>query len=326
MQEDAARRPETATSNVSSYNDSNVSNTGAPLPSMMPAVPAAQAAPAGAAGASPTTILDVSAPPPALIMPSAVAPPVMVVVVPNSDAQLPMPPPPPYDAAGNGDKGPANVKGPDKGPDKGPEKEPMLLLDVTGSMTWAASAKDDRISRKAVVGEAIRGIVHRLGVLDSQADKEKESEGGEGGGLFTVTFADGSAKELGDLNAGNLTSKWNSINWGGGTAILPGWTLLKQHYQEEFGKLPESDQPQMVVLVITDGVADDTDAFAAALRNEAAGRVFVELAIIGYGEEHDRAVDLYRKIAANNAHLRVIPFASETDPDKIANELTQMFQ
>jgi len=41
------------------------------------------------------------------------------------------------------------------------------------------------------------------------------------------------------------------------------------------------------------------------------GRVFVVLAIVGYGREHDQAYAEYRQIEANNklGHLRVVPLA-----------------
>src|SRR5207245_4196390 len=74
------------------------------------------------------------------------------------------------------------------------EKEPMLLLDTTGSMNYG-SAANDPTPRKDVIREAISLIVERLAAADSQAAEEEE-----GGGLRTVTFADGQAHDLGDLH------------------------------------------------------------------------------------------------------------------------------
>src|SRR6476659_718553 len=95
------------------------------------------------------------------------------------------------------------------------EKEPMLLLDTTGSMNYG-SADNDPTPRKDVIREAISIIVERLGAEDSQAAEEEE-----GGGLRTVTFADGQARDIGDLNPDNLQEKWNHIRWAGGTRIMP---------------------------------------------------------------------------------------------------------
>ncbi len=85
------------------------------------------------------------------------------------------------------------------------EKEPMLLLDTTGSMNFATS-EHDKTPRKNTIREAISLIVDRLAAADSQAAEEEE-----GGGLRTITVADGRAHDLGDLNPDNLIQKWNMI-------------------------------------------------------------------------------------------------------------------
>src|SRR5215469_3943098 len=106
----------------------------------------------------------------------------------------------------------------------GQEKEPMLLLDTTGSMNWATS-ETDTTPRKNTIREAISIIVSRLAAIDSQAAKE---EGG--GGLRTITFADGKAYDIEDLNPTNLQDKWNRIHWAGGTRIMPGFNMLLKTY------------------------------------------------------------------------------------------------
>jgi len=200
------------------------------------------------------------------------------------------------------------------------EKEPMLLLDVTGSMQLGTS-KDDPTPRCDTVKEAIRLIVDELAKKDSQAEKE---EGG--GGLLTITFAGGEAKELGDLNPKNLKEKWEKIEWSGRTVVMPGWLKVKETFMEEFGKRPPESRPTLLCLIITDGDAEDTDTFAATMAKEAAENVFVGLAIIGFGDEHDRAIAAYQRIAAQNKHVRVIPFGSETDPRKISRELMKLIE
>jgi len=201
----------------------------------------------------------------------------------------------------------------------GQEKEPMLLLDTTGSMNWATS-ETDTTPRKNTIREAISIIVSRLAAIDSQAAKE---EGG--GGLRTITFADGKAYDIEDLNPNNLQDKWNRIHWAGGTRIMPGFNMLLKTYIDEFGKEPQEERPLLLALVITDGEADDTDGFRNTVAR-AAGSMYVVLAIIGYGPEHDRAVQAYQQIEAQNAHVKVIPFAGETDPEVIANALFRMIE
>lgn len=199
------------------------------------------------------------------------------------------------------------------------EKEPMLLLDTTGSMGYATSA-NDTTPRRDTIREAISLIVARLAAADSQAEKEEE-----GGGLRTVTFADGQAHDIGDLNPDNLHEKWSHIRWGGGTRIMPGFNLLLKTYTDEFGQEPPAERPLLLALVITDGEADDTDLFRNTVAR-AAGSMYVVLAIIGYGPEHDRALRAYQEVEAQNAHVKVLPFAGETDPEKIAGALLRMIE
>lgn len=200
-----------------------------------------------------------------------------------------------------------------------PEKEPMLLLDTTGSMNYRTS-ETESTPRKDTIREAISIIVSELAAADSQAAKEEE-----GGGLRTVTFADGQAHDIGDLNPNNLREKWNHIRWGGGTRIMPGFNLLLKTYTDEFGTVPQAERPLLLALVITDGEADDTDTFKNVVAR-AAGSMYVALAIIGYGAEHDRALQAYQQVEAQNAHVKVMPFAGETDPEIIARALLNMME
>ncbi|HEY0754993.1 MAG TPA: vWA domain-containing protein [Ktedonobacteraceae bacterium] len=201
------------------------------------------------------------------------------------------------------------------------EKEPMLLLDTTGSMNYS-SAANDPTPRKDVIREAISLIVGRLATEDSQAAGEEEEEGG---GLRTITFADGQAHDIGDLNPNNLRDKWSQIHWRGGTRVMPGFNLLLKTYTDEFGSRPLDDRPLLLALVITDGEADDTAAFRDTV-NRAAGSMYVVLAIIGHGAEHDMALRAYQQVEAQNGHVKVLPFAGETDPSVIANALLRMIE
>ena len=199
------------------------------------------------------------------------------------------------------------------------EKEPMLLLDVTGSMNYGTSERDPT-PRRETIKEAIGIIVATLAKEDAQAGHEEE-----GGGLRTVVFAGGQASDIGDLNPGNLEEKWSTIRWAGGTRIIPGWNKLIETYTEEFGQTAPAERPLLMALVITDGEADDSDAFGKAIQ-KASGGVYVALAILGYGPEHDSALRSYQQIEAANAHVRVLPFGSETDPQVIARALLRMLE
>lgn len=197
------------------------------------------------------------------------------------------------------------------------EKEPMLLLDTTGSMNWA-TGQNDPTPRRETVREAIGIVVSALAKEDSQAAHEEE-----GGGLRTITFAGGEAFDIGDINPDNLQAKWSHIRWAGGTRIVPGLRKLLEVYKEEFGEKPAEERPLLLALVITDGQADDTDAFAREIARTG-GVLYVALAILGYGDEHDRAVRAYQEIEQQNAHVKVIPFGSETDPQTIADAMLRL--
>jgi hypothetical protein len=195
----------------------------------------------------------------------------------------------------------------------------MLLLDTTGSMNYGVSATDPT-PRKDVIREAISIIVTTLGKEDSQAAHEAS-----GGGLRTVTFAGGKAHDIDDLNPRNLREKWSHIRWAGGTRIMPGWNKLWATYMEEFGSRPPATRPLLMALIITDGDADDFDQFASALTRVGEG-VYITLAVIGYGDEHDAAVRAYKRIQDTNAHVKVITFGSETNPETIARALLKMIE
>lgn len=202
----------------------------------------------------------------------------------------------------------------------GTEKEPMLLLDTTGSMSYS-NDEADTFKRMDIIGEAIGTVVEKLGAEDSQAAAEAAA-GEDAGGVMTVTFADGNAENIGDLSTANWREKWSKIQWGGNTYIMPGWELLVKTYQDEFGTEGD-DRPDMLGLIITDGEANDTDEFAAAIA-QATNKTHVVIALLGYGDEHDRALATYQEIAAANTHVRVVTFGNQTDPATISRSVLSL--
>jgi hypothetical protein len=201
---------------------------------------------------------------------------------------------------------------------KGVDFEPVLVLDTTGSQTYPV-AEGSSLSRWEVVTEAMGIFVSKLGAEDAQAAKEKAA-GEDAGGLMTITFAGGEAKVLGDLSPENYKAKLKGVQLGGHTEILPGWNEALQNYMDEFQDEPVDERPQMLALVITDGEADDTDAFAAELVKAGSGKR-VLVAIVGFGDEHDRALAAYKKVAEQNDRVRVMSFDSQTDPNVVAGDL-----
>jgi hypothetical protein len=203
---------------------------------------------------------------------------------------------------------------------EGDEFEPMLLLDTTSSMNYSTS-KDDKTPRRDTVREAISLLVEELAQKDSQGEHE---EGG--GGLRTVTFSGGTAYDIEDLHPENLREKWKEIRFQGGAFIIPGWKKLLEVYNEEFGGKAAHERPKLLALIITDGEAEDTDEFAQLLVQKngvvPVANLHIVIAVLGYGAEHQRAINKYTQIAnISPPYIRVVPFGGETDPIQISNAL-----
>lgn len=206
----------------------------------------------------------------------------------------------------------------------GVEKEPILLLDTTGS-NGDPAAPGSRIRRLDVILEALPKIVAVLGAEDSQAEKEQEAGEEDAGGLMTITFANNTAQVLGDLNPDNVQQKLRQIQWGGSTYIMPGWEKVVDNYMEEFADEPITERPHLLCLCITDGEAVDYDQFASVLA-QAKGGIYICVALLGYGDTHDKALAAYQKIAETNNHVRVLTFGATTDPDTLAQGLLSIAQ
>lgn len=203
----------------------------------------------------------------------------------------------------------------------GVEREPIAIIDTSGSMDWPV-AEGSVIKRRDVVGEAMGMLVAALAAQDSQAAAEKAA-GTDKGGLLTHLFAS-TTRELGDLTPGNWRAKWSTIQWGGGTQVMPAWEGAQNDYLEEFGERPALDRPTLLTLVITDGEAQDWDLFSKVLSQANPTRKFC-VAILGYGMDHDRTFAAYKAVEADNAHnVRVVSFGGETDPDVIAQGLISL--
>ena len=208
----------------------------------------------------------------------------------------------------------------------------MLLLDLSTSMDWGAVDEygpewPDPGSRRAVVIEALYGLVRCLEGEDSEAAAEQADGSDERGGLMTHGFANRHV-EIGDLNTSNLQRRLNEIKWGGKTYIMPAWKAALADYDEEFGDRDPGEQPVMLTVVVTDGEADDWMEFGPVLEKATAKRVFV-VAIVGHGPKHDATLTAYQQAAMKNlaqdrfgkAHVEVVSFDAVTNPEEIALDL-----
>ncbi len=197
-------------------------------------------------------------------------------------------------------------------------KELMLLLDTTGSMTEPAALGSHTL-RYQVIGEALDAIVTRLSAEDSQGAHEDG-----GGGIYTVTFAGGTADDFGDVNPHNLQHFWDTRQWRGSTSIMPGYLALRAHYKAEFLDNPEETNPPLLcMIVLTDGELKDEPTFEQALQQDAASE-FVVIGVVGHGSEHDAALAAYQRLAQQYPNVAVMSFGGVTNGDTVAKTLLDL--
>lgn len=211
--------------------------------------------------------------------------------------------------------------------------EPVLLLDMSGSMDWGADDEKDRghdypspASRRAIVEQALPLLITALAKEDSEAEAEQAEGSDELGGLMTFGFASSPVK-IGDLNESNAERKLRSVQWGGGTYVVPAMKLALKKYDEEFED-DEDDSRVHLVLIVTDGEAADWHDLEPYLLDANANRVFV-VAIVGHGDAALDTYNSYKRAAGQNqekdefgkAHVHVVLFDGVTDPAEIAEDL-----
>jgi len=78
-----------------------------------------------------------------------------------------------------------------------------------------------------------------------------------------------------------------------------------------------------LALIITDGELQDGQEFEQHLKH-VKGRMFVEIAVVGFGEDHDNALKHYYKIARAHDHVRVTSFTDHTDPAVLCKQLISL--
>jgi hypothetical protein len=205
----------------------------------------------------------------------------------------------------------------------GVEKEPAFLWDTSGSMSWPAKGNSGP-SRWEVVHEAIGTLVSALEGEDSQAAAEAAA-GEDAGGVMTTVFSDRHAAEcIDDISSENLDEKWDAIDLGGDTFIVPGWGIVVSTFMEEFGDRPAGERPALLVVVITDGEARDYRDFVHAMSKIDQGNVYVVMAVVGDGPEHDKTLRAYQQIDAEVKNFRVVTFGGETNPTVISDGLLSL--
>jgi len=198
-------------------------------------------------------------------------------------------------------------------------KWPIILLDTTGSMNEAVSI-GSTMTRAQLVTNCIGEIAQMLTPMDT-ADAMRPGFQ-KGCPIITFNGAEGGIFR-GWLHPENYLNEMSTIPFHGSTHIADGWTKMLQTYQDSFSEQPQTNWPLLLILILTDGEIQDQKEFEEHLKH-VHGRAFVEIAVVGYGEDHDKALEHYRHITRHHSHVRCTPFTRETDPKVIALQLVSL--
>jgi hypothetical protein len=197
--------------------------------------------------------------------------------------------------------------------------ETMLLIDVSGSMTWnphngvwgpdGVRRYHDQPANICLVEHLVHRVLHHM---IPRAQREHLHQPG----IPTVTFSS-FGRYVGELSAANFRRDWYSkVGLGGGTQVMQGWQVVKntyfqhQHnnyghgrYDPVFGWQPTPGMPKLSLLVFLDGEAADMDEFELELLGET--WAYVTIALVGMENcphHHSHAIELER-VAKFNPHV-----------------------
>ncbi|OZJ03676.1 hypothetical protein BZG36_03533 [Bifiguratus adelaidae] len=197
--------------------------------------------------------------------------------------------------------------------------ETMLLIDVSGSMTWnphRGIQGPDGITRYHDQPSNIRlveHLVHRtLHHMIPRAQREHPNQSG----IDTVTFSN-TGTYIGQLTTANFNHDWRTkVRLGGGTQVMQGWQVVKNTYFQHqhataghgrfdpvFGWQPTPGMPKLSLLIFLDGEATDMDEFELELLGET--WAYVTIALVGMENcphHHSHAIELER-VAKFNPHV-----------------------
>jgi hypothetical protein len=199
--------------------------------------------------------------------------------------------------------------------------ETMVLIDVSGSMTWnphGGMVGPDGVRRfhdQPPNIFLVEHLVHRvLHHMIPRAKREHPHQTGIDTCIFSST-----GLYVGQLTASHFLKDWNTKirrNLGGGTQVMQGWQMVKQTYFEHqhrtyghgrfdpvYGWQPTPGMPKLSLLVFLDGEAQDMDEFELELLGEK--WAYVTIALVGMENcphHHSHAIELER-VAKFNPHI-----------------------
>ncbi|CAD6575860.1 MAG: hypothetical protein ASARMPRED_007488 [Alectoria sarmentosa] len=197
--------------------------------------------------------------------------------------------------------------------------ETMLLIDVSGSMTWnphGGMVGPDGIRRFHDQPSNIRLVEHLVHRVLHHMIPRQQKEHPDQLGIDTVTFST-FGRYVGQISAKRFTPDWKrQVKLGGGTQVMQGWQTVKATYfkhQHEnyghgtwdpvFGWQATPEMPKLSLLVFLDGEATDMDEFELELLGET--WAYVTIVLVGMENcphHHSHAIELER-VAKFNPHV-----------------------
>lgn len=173
--------------------------------------------------------------------------------------------------------------------------ETMLLIDVSGSMTWnphMGVLGPDGVTRFHDQPSNIRLVQHLVHRVLQHMIPRQQKEHPTQLGIDTVTFST-YGRYMGQISANRFKQDWNrQVHLGGTTQVMQGWQTVKttyfQHQHENyghgrwdpvFGWQATPGMPKLSLLVFLDGEAQDMDEFELELLGET--WAYVTIALVG---------------------------------------------
>jgi hypothetical protein len=216
----------------------------------------------------------------------------------------------------------------------GKRKEVIFIVDTSGSNGENAGPDSD-MTKQELLEVAIPLITGKLAGDDSEAASEvgtgkggcrsyaaDEPEEFTGFDKEEAEFDD--PRDLGDLSEANVQSKLHPAFRGGRTFLMPAIHAAERCFAAEF---PDGDRV-MEIVIFSDGKASDEEQVERWVKQMAGPMCTVGVVISGYDEpgdnRHAQAVNSWRKIAEDNAHVSLVALTGVSDPNEVALDVQLM--
>lgn len=233
------------------------------------------------------------------------------------------------------------------------EVEPDIAMDCSGSEGGAVAPESDKTTWEVQM-LAVEEFVGAAEDLDSQAEAEQKDGSDEKGGVYGAFYNHGLVKigqgdDGGDLNRANFRRKIDPIRVRdehgnlvalpyGGTRVLPTLNYLDEHYLGEFSKWPDGSprpvdqRPKRARSMWGDGAMADYEKLGKRVSggySDYFRKPYEELwpdeewffALLGWGTEHDRTLELLLKLAESRSNLHVYSFSEVDNGREVAEDM-----